>query len=170
MKRAAIFLISAALIASSLAACSSDDNDGDTTAASATAGPTATAEPTAGTAVTVTPVEPNIDLACGRYYNGGDSSLDARIVAVVPATEAQDAGTALDDDQLAEVSAIDSSLVLAIKVAPAPLADAYTAIHERLAGAVAAAESGEANAATLDFPEEMKTIAAECAAVGFPTS
>jgi hypothetical protein len=170
VKRAAIFLITAALTASALVGCSSDD-DGDQTAAptaSTTAGPTS--RPSADAEVTVAPAEPNLALACGRYYNGRGSSLDARVAAIVPALEAQDGGTALDEDQLAELSAIDSSLVLAIQVAPAPLADAYTAIHERIAGAVAAAESGEKNASTLDLPEQTKIIATECAAAGFPTS
>jgi hypothetical protein len=166
VKRAAIFLVTAALTASALAACSSD-NDGDDTAGSTAS---ATARATPGSEVTAAPAEPNIDLACGRYYNGGDASLKVRIAAIVPVMEAQDAGTAPDDDQLAELSAIDSSLVLAIQVAPTPLADAYTAIHERIAGAVAAADSGEKNAATLDFPAQTKVITTECAAAGFPAS
>jgi hypothetical protein len=171
VKRAAIFFVTAALTALALVGCSNDDSEGDQTAAptaSATAGPTSS--PSAGADVTVAPAEPNLALACGRYYNGRDSSLDARIAAMVAVMEAQDAGTALDEEQLAELSAIDSSLVLAIQVAPAALADAYTAIHERIAGAVAAAESGETNAATLDFEEQRDIIIAECEAAGFPTT
>lgn len=169
MKRAALFLVAAALT-TTLAACSSgDDTSGDSTpAASSTA--KETAKETAKAESTAAAAEPNIALACGRYYNGGESSLKVRVAAVAPAMDAQDAGTPLDEDTTDELGAIDSSLVLAIKVSPAPLAEAFTAIQARIEGALAAAESGTANTATLDLPTQDAAISTECVAGGFPVS
>lgn len=167
MKRAAMILVAAALTAT-LAACSSgddtsSDSTGDSTASSS-------ASSTAKPGATAAPAEPNAALACGRYFNGGEGSLNARIAAVVPVMEAQDAGTPLDEDQTDELGAIDSSLVLAVQVAPDALAEAYTAIQDRIEGALAAAESGGTNAATLDYPTVSATIVTECTAAGFPVS
>jgi len=165
VKRAALFLVAAALT-TTLAACSS----GDDTSSDSTASPSSTAKETAKADSTAAAAEPNIALACGRYYNGGESSLKVRIAAVAPAMDAQDAGTPLDADTTDELGAIDSSLVLAIKVSPAPLADAFTAIQARIEGALAAAESGGTNAATLDLPTQDAAISTECVAGGFPVS
>lgn len=169
MKRAALFLVAAALT-TTLAACSSGDDTSDDSTASSSSTASSTAKPTADAGSTAAPAEANIALACGRYYNGGASSLKVRIAAVAPAMDAQDAGTPLDEDTTTELGAIDSSLVLAVKVAPAPLAGAYTAIQDRIQGALAAAESGGTNAATLDLPAQDATISTECAAGGFPVS
>ena len=162
MKRAAVFLVATAL-AASLAACSSDDNADKSTASDP-------ATSAAAKLPSLAPVEPNLDLACGRYYNGGDGSLRAQVAAAVPVMEAQDSGTALTDDQVAQLQAIDSQLVLAVKIAPEELAGAYEQIQARIEGALAAADSGGKNTATLDFPATTKTIESACADAGFSAS
>ena len=102
VKRAALFLVAAALT-TTLAACSSgDDTSGDSTASSSSTA-SSTAKPTADAGSTAAPAEANIALACGRYYNGGASSLKVRIAAVAPAMDAQDAGTPLDEDTTTEL-------------------------------------------------------------------
>jgi hypothetical protein len=164
VKRVATFLVAAVLTATSLAACSSEsDATGDATASSSAS---SSAKPKA----TAAAAEPNAALACGRYFNGGTSSLNARIAAAVPVMEAQDGGTALDADQTEELTAIASALADAIKVSPETLAEAYTSIQDRVAGALEAAEAGGTNAATLDYPTVSATIVTECTAVGFPVS
>ncbi|MDM7830195.1 hypothetical protein [Cellulomonas edaphi] len=163
MNRPARILAAAVLAASALAACSSGGDDSAGPSSSSSATPSAASTQSAPAPAT----EPNLTLACGRFYNGGDSSLKVRIATVAPAMDAQDAGTPLTDDQLAELGEIDASILLAVKVSPAPLADAYTAIHERIAGAVAAADSGEKNTATLDLPKQVAVIDTECAPEGF---
>lgn len=164
MKRAATFLV-AVLTATTLAACSDNgsDSSGDATATSS-----ASSSPTAKSSAA--PAEPNAALACGRYFNGGEGSLNARVAAAVPVLEAQDAGTALDEDQTEELAAITSALADAIKVSPEELAAAYTSIQDRVQGALDAAEAGGANAATLDYPTVSATIASACTAAGFPVS
>ena len=165
MKRVATLLV-AVLTAATLAACDSgSDTSGDETATS-TASPSASAPAKSSAA----PVEPNAALACGRFYNGGEGSLSARVAAAVPVLEAQDAGTALDEEQTEELASITSALADAIKVSPEELAAAYTSIQDRVQGALDAAEAGGANAATLDYPTVSGTIASECSAAGFPVS
>ncbi len=168
MKRAATILVAAVLTASTLAACDSgsDTTGGSTASSSATSG--SSSAPTGD--VTAAPVEPNAALACGRYFNGGTSSLNARIAAAVPVMEGQDAGTALDDDQSEELASISSALSDAIKVSPDELAQAYASIQDRVQGALDAAESGGTNTATLDYPTVTGTIVTECTAAGFPVS
>lgn len=164
MKRVATFLVAAVLTATTLAACSSEsDASGDATASSSAS---SAAKPEATGAA----VEPNAALACGRYFNGGASSLNARIAAAVPVMEAQDAGTALDADQTEELAGIASALADATKVSPEALAAAYTSIQDRVQGALDAAEAGGTNAATLDYPTVSATIVTECTAAGFPVS
>jgi hypothetical protein len=84
--------------------------------------------------------------------------------------EAQDAGTALDEDQTDELAAITSALADAIKVSPEALAEAYTSVQDRVQGALDAAEAGGTNAATLDYATVSEAITSECAAAGFPVS
>ncbi|WP_421732618.1 hypothetical protein [Cellulomonas sp.] len=161
MKRAASFLI-AVLTFTTLAACSDAGEDAAPTSSESSSSAPATSS--------AAPVEPNAALACGRFYNGGASSLNARVVAVVPVLEAQDAGTAPDEEQTEELAAIASALGDAITVSTEELAAAYTSIQDRVQGALDAAEAGGANAATLDYPTVSATIASECSAAGFPVS
>ncbi|MBO3086468.1 hypothetical protein [Cellulomonas fengjieae] len=165
MKRAAVLFAAAVLTVTTLTAC-----DGGSDAADATATSSASSAPAEKDASPAAPVEPNAALACGRYFNGGESSLNARIAAAVPVLEAQDAGTALDEDQTEELGAISSALADAVKVAPEDLAGAYTSIQERVDGALEAAETGGANAATLDYPSVSATIVTACTEAGFPVS
>ncbi|WP_421742246.1 hypothetical protein [Cellulomonas sp.] len=161
MKRAATFLV-AVLTVTTLAACSDAGED---------AAPTSTESSSSARAESsAAPVEPNAALACGRFFNGGDGSLSARVAAAVPVLEAQDAGTALDEEQTEELASITSALADAIKVSPEALAAAYTSVQDRVQGALDAAEAGGANAATLDYPTVSATIASECTAAGFPVS
>ncbi|WP_315095286.1 hypothetical protein [uncultured Cellulomonas sp.] len=164
MKRASSILVAIVLTATALVACDSGSGTDDDATATSSAASSAPAQSTAA------PVEPNAALACGRYFNGGAGSLNARVAAAVPVMEAQDAGTALDEEQTEELGAIASALADAIKVAPDALAAAYTAIQERVQGALDAAEAGGANAATLDYPTVSGTVVSECTAAGFPVS
>lgn len=162
MKRAATFLV-AVLTATTLAACSDAGEDTAPTSSESSAS-SAPAESSAA------PVEPNAALACGRFFNGGAGSLSARVAAAVPVLEAQDAGTALDEEQTEELASITSALADAIKVSPEELAAAYTSIQDRVQGALDAAEAGGTNSATLDYPTVSATIASACTAAGFPVS
>ena len=164
MKRASVLFAAAVLTATTLTACDSgSDTDGDAAATSS-----ASSAPASGGDSAAAPVEPNAALACGRYFNGGDGSLEARVAVVVPVMEAQDAGTPVDEEQTEELAAITSALADAIKVSPEALAEAYTSIQDRAQGALDAAEAGGANAATLDYPTASATIVTECTAAGFP--
>ncbi|KRD42881.1 hypothetical protein ASE38_00870 [Cellulomonas sp. Root930] len=161
MKRVATFLV-AVLTVTTLAACSDAGEDAAPTSSESSS--SAPAESSAA------PVEPNAALACGRFFNGGAGSLNARVVAVVPVMEAQDAGTALDEEQTEELASISSALADAIKVSPDELAAAYTSIQDRVQGALDAAEAGGANTATLDYPTVSGTIVTACTTAGFPVS
>jgi hypothetical protein len=165
VKRVATLLVATVLTATALAACSDSGGGSDATAtSSASSASSATAKSSAA------PVEPNAALACGRFFNGGESSLSARVAAAVPVMEAQDAGTALDADQTEELASIASALSDALKVSPDDLSAAYTSIQDRVQGALDAADAGGANAATLDYPSVSAAITDACTAAGFPVS
>ena len=166
MKRAATFLV-AVLTATTLAACSDNgsDSSGDASATSS-----ASSSPTAKSSAA--PAEPNAALACGRYFNGGEGSLNARVAAAVPVLEAQDAGTALDEDQTKKSRRQRSPRRwptrsrCPLRSWPPPTRRSRTGCRARFD----AAEAGGANAATLDYPTVSATIASACTAAGFPVS